>query len=109
LLTEYLLAGVLEYAGVLIIKNVGPAQIARLNILPTLGNLLGTVMNDFIAVNNPVVPEFFSQFLDHIWRLCLDEAHLPVRPHEIERTGCAIYSLFKGRASPSSSKVNPNS
>jgi hypothetical protein len=39
----------LEYAGVLIIKNVGPAQLARLNILPALSNLQAIVLNDFIA------------------------------------------------------------
>lgn len=47
--TVFFLCGALEYAGVLIIKNVGPAQIARLNILPALSNLPGIVLNDFIA------------------------------------------------------------
>jgi hypothetical protein len=39
----------LEYAGVLIIKNVGPALITRLNILPALSNVPGIALNDFIA------------------------------------------------------------
>jgi len=45
----FFLCGALEYAGVLIIKNVGPALIARLNILPALSNVPGIVLNDFIA------------------------------------------------------------
>ena len=45
----FFLSGALEYAGVLIIKNVGPALIARLNILPALSNVPGMLLNDVIA------------------------------------------------------------
>ena len=45
----FFLSGALEFAGVLIIKNVGPALIARLNILPALSNVPGIVLNDIIA------------------------------------------------------------
>ena len=47
--TVFFMCGALEFAGVLIIKNVGPALIARLNILPALSNVPGMALNDFIA------------------------------------------------------------
>jgi len=34
---------------VLIVKNVGPSVIARLNIQPALSNVPGIVLNDFMA------------------------------------------------------------
>jgi len=45
----FLLFGALEYAVVLIVKNVGPSVIARLNIQPALSNVPGIVLNDFMA------------------------------------------------------------
>ena len=45
----FFLSGALEYAGVLIIKNVGPPVIARLSILPALSNVPGMLLNDVIA------------------------------------------------------------
>jgi hypothetical protein len=45
----FFLCGALEFAGVLIIKNVGLSLIARLNILPALSNVPGILLNDVIA------------------------------------------------------------
>ena len=45
----FFFCGALEYAGIMIIKNVGPAQLARLNILPALSNVPVILLNNFIA------------------------------------------------------------